>query len=92
MTYHMVHHVQQQPRAFILPQQSAEEAGLVNDAIVYPAKTLLAVCAHLNGHALLTPYQSNATPQPIVYPDEWATWYRKKHVGFTVCWYLACDD
>ena len=69
MTYHMVHHVQQQPRAFILPQQSAEEAGLVNDAIVYPAKTLLAVCAHLNGHALLTPYQSNATPQPIVYPD-----------------------
>lgn len=69
MTYHMVHHAQQQPRAFILPQQSAEEAGLVNDAIVYLAKRLLAVCAHLNGHTLLTPFQSNATPQPIVYPD-----------------------
>tara|TARA_B110000971_G_scaffold170821_1_gene175541 strand:+ start:132 stop:308 length:177 start_codon:yes stop_codon:yes gene_type:complete len=52
MTYHMVHHAQQQPRAFILPQQSAEEAGLVNGAIVYPAKSLLAVCAHLNGHTL----------------------------------------
>lgn len=64
MTYHMT-----TATPFILPQQSAEEAGLVNDAIVYPAKSLLVVCAHSNGHTLLTPFQSNATPQPIAYPD-----------------------
>ena len=34
-------------RAFILPRVSAEEAALVTDAAVYPADSLLQVCAHL---------------------------------------------
>ncbi|MCA1858287.1 YifB family Mg chelatase-like AAA ATPase [Massilia oculi] len=34
------------PRAFILPHQNADEAALVSDAAVYPARTLLEVCAH----------------------------------------------
>ena len=42
-------------RAFVLPAGSAAEAALVRDAVVYPATTLLAVCAHLAGRELLTP-------------------------------------
>ena len=40
-------------RAFILPSGSAEEAALVKDAVVHPAPSLLAVCAHLTGQAPL---------------------------------------
>src|SRR5437899_7449974 len=40
-------------RAFILPEASAQEAALVRDAIVHPARSLLAVCAHLTGRGLL---------------------------------------
>ena len=36
-------------RAFILPTASAAEAALVREAIVHPAPSLLAVCAHLKG-------------------------------------------
>src|SRR5215471_16922971 len=40
-------------RAFVLPEASAEEAALVKDAIVHPARSLLAVCAHLTGREAL---------------------------------------
>src|SRR5207248_6562166 len=40
-------------RAFVLPSASALEAALVRDAVVHPAKSLLAVCAHLTGRELL---------------------------------------
>jgi len=40
-------------RAFVLPAASAEEAALVRDAIVHPATSLLAVCAHLTGRETL---------------------------------------
>ncbi|HUW27250.1 MAG TPA: YifB family Mg chelatase-like AAA ATPase [Sulfuriferula sp.] len=36
-------------RAFILPSASAQEAALVENAVVHPADSLLAVCAHLAG-------------------------------------------
>jgi len=42
-------------RAFVLPEASAAEAALVRDAVVYPARSLLAVCAHITGHKLLSP-------------------------------------
>ncbi|HEX9301880.1 MAG TPA: YifB family Mg chelatase-like AAA ATPase [Casimicrobiaceae bacterium] len=42
-------------RAFVLPAASAAEAALVRDAVVYPATTLLAVCAHLAGHTPIPP-------------------------------------
>jgi magnesium chelatase family protein len=69
MTYHMVHKASKQQRAFILPTQSAEEASLVKGATIYPANTLLAVCAHLIGRAEIVPYQSLAAAQKIDYPD-----------------------
>ena len=40
-------------RAFVLPAANADEAALVRDAIVHPAGTLLAVCAHLAGRELI---------------------------------------
>src|SRR5438552_7875885 len=40
-------------RAFVLPAASALEAALVRNAVVYPAKSLLAVCAHLAGREAL---------------------------------------
>lgn len=40
-------------RAFILPRSNADEAALVEDAAVYPARSLLEVCAHLSGQEAL---------------------------------------
>ena len=72
MTYHMVKQ-QSAPtpstRAFILPKTSAQEASLVKDAVIYPANTLLEVCAHLTGHTLLNAYVADAHAQPIAYAD-----------------------
>ncbi len=42
-------------RAFVLPAASAVEAALVRDAVIYPAPSLLAVCAHLTGCDPLPP-------------------------------------
>src|SRR5688572_22836172 len=43
-------------RAFVLPVENAAEAALVENATVYAAPALLAVCAHLCGQELLAPY------------------------------------
>ena len=57
-------------RAFVLPRASAEEASLVRDAQILPAKTLLEVCAHLARRENLQPYVGEVvdTQQPD-YPD-----------------------
>jgi magnesium chelatase family protein len=52
--------------AFVLPVASAAEASLVRDATVYGAPSLLAVCAHLTGMALLAPVAS-ALPSAAVH-------------------------
>lgn len=56
-------------RAFILPQMSAAEAALVRDAIIYPAKSLLEVCAHLSGHTALAQLAPNDQQHEFSYPD-----------------------
>jgi len=56
-------------RAFLLPQTSALEAALVEDAEVYGADSLLAVCAHLSGRALLPRTSAPAAGTPPPYPD-----------------------
>ncbi|MCO6428450.1 YifB family Mg chelatase-like AAA ATPase [Nitrosomonas communis] len=43
-------------RSFVLPLENAAEASLVKEAVVYPAASLLQVCAHLTGYELLEPY------------------------------------
>ncbi|MES2501245.1 MAG: YifB family Mg chelatase-like AAA ATPase, partial [Pseudomonadota bacterium] len=69
MTYHMVHKTAHSKRAFILPQNSALEASLVKDALIYPANSLLEVCAHLSGHTPLQQYVADAPAQTIQYLD-----------------------
>lgn len=59
----------QQKRAFILPQTSAAEAALVREAIIYPAKSLLEVCAHLSGHTALTQLAPVDFVNELTYPD-----------------------
>jgi magnesium chelatase family protein len=40
-------------RAFVVPEANAREAALVEEAVVYPARSLLDVCAHLAGRVAL---------------------------------------
>lgn len=46
-------------RNFVLPQDNAAEAALVNDTTVYPAKSLLQICAHLSGQEPLKASTTN---------------------------------
>jgi magnesium chelatase family protein len=59
-------------RAFILPHANADEAALVTDAAVYPARTLLEVCAHFAAQAddsRLARHGAPAALAPPCYPD-----------------------
>jgi magnesium chelatase family protein len=57
-------------RAFVLPRASAEEASLVRDAQILPAKTLLEVCAHLAERESLRPYIGTLASTTLPdYPD-----------------------
>ena len=56
-------------RAFILPRASADEAVLVGSAHVYPADSLLEVCAHLGGQAALGRHASAVAAGAVDYPD-----------------------
>ena len=50
MTFAMhKHSAEVAPRAFMLPAANADEAALVAAAKIYPAETLLQVCAHFSG-------------------------------------------
>jgi magnesium chelatase family protein len=59
-------------RAFIVPQDNADEAALVAQARILPASSLLQVCAHFaarDPQARLAPHHA-ALAQPVVsYPD-----------------------
>jgi magnesium chelatase family protein len=59
-------------RAFILPRMNADEAALVADATIFPADSLLQVCAHFaasDGDAkLVRQVAPNAVVRPL-YPD-----------------------
>lgn len=65
MTYRAAH----SGRAFILPAMNAPEAALVEDAVVYPAKSLLEVAAHLAGRDVLTRHIPDHTAIAPVYAD-----------------------
>lgn len=59
-------------RAFILPRANADEAALVKDATIYPADSLLHVCAHFGASApdarMVRHVPSMETTRPQ-YPD-----------------------
>ncbi len=48
--------VNQSRRALILPEENADEAGLIKELTVYSANHLLQICSHLNGIEKLCPY------------------------------------
>ena len=50
-------------RAFVLPEASANEAALVRGATVYPATSLLCVCAYLGGGERIAPL-TGSPPAP----------------------------
>ena len=56
-------------RAFILPQSGAQEAALVKAATIYPANSLLEVCAHLSGQGTLMPFSEASEMVHAHYPD-----------------------
>ncbi len=56
-------------RAFILPQDSAQEAALVNGASVLPASSLLQVCAHLAGQESLPALEAAIPTRLMAYAD-----------------------
>jgi magnesium chelatase family protein len=59
-------------RAFILPRASADEAALVKDATIFPADTLLQVCAHFasrNAQTRLARHVALAADARPAYPD-----------------------
>jgi magnesium chelatase family protein len=59
-------------RAFILPAANADEAALVTDAAIYPARTLLEVCAHFAAQTddgRLARHSAPAAPEGPRYPD-----------------------
>lgn len=56
-------------RAFILPRANADEASLVQDAQVFPAGTLLEVCAHLAEQERLARHTPEVKKSGAVYPD-----------------------
>ena len=57
------------PRAFILPKDSALEAALVRNVVIYPAQSLLGVCAHLAERTLLERLETVNQATAIDYPD-----------------------
>jgi magnesium chelatase family protein len=60
---------QRSRRAFVVPTENAAEAALVDEAIVYPAGSLLDVCAHFSGRQQLVRYRGEATCAPVEHPD-----------------------
>ena len=56
-------------REFILPASSAQEAALARGARVIPARSLLEVCAHLRGEAVLAVQPAVESVAEPTYPD-----------------------
>lgn len=73
MTYAMQRSAGGHARGFILPMANADEAALVADAAIYPANTLLQVCAHfaphIDGSFALARHRAKPLPLPPSIPD-----------------------
>ncbi|MEC5163588.1 MULTISPECIES: YifB family Mg chelatase-like AAA ATPase [unclassified Janthinobacterium] len=72
MTFAMQRSADGKPRAFILPLANADEAALVTDAAIYPASTLLQVCAHFAARdpaAALQRHSARLPDTQFAYPD-----------------------
>ena len=72
MTFAMQRNSVGAPRGFVLPYANADEAALVRDALIYPAHTLLQVCAHFcaaDEKGRLARHRPSSAPAAPAYPD-----------------------
>lgn len=72
MTFAMHRSSNGKQRAFILPRMNADEAALVRDVTIFPADTLLQVCAHfaaLDADARLVRHVAAPVSERPSYPD-----------------------
>ena len=72
MAYAMQRHPALPQRGFILPMANADEAALVGGAAIYPAATLLQVCAHFtasDSEGRIAPHAPRAFATPSSHPD-----------------------
>lgn len=72
MTFAMHRRASGKPRGFILPRENAAEAALVKEAHIFPADTLLDVCAHFAAagkDARLVRHYTDQVQATPVYPD-----------------------
>ena len=65
----MTYRASRSGRAFVLPAANAAEAALVRDAVIHPAATLLAVCAHLAGESAIARFSGEPVVTSTAYPD-----------------------
>jgi magnesium chelatase family protein len=56
-------------RGFVIPEENAREAALVEEAAIYPARSLLQVCAHFAGGDRIDRWAQAPAAQPLAYPD-----------------------
>ena len=66
-------------RSLVLPEENAEEASVISDARILPARDLLSVVAHLHGQRALLPWQNSGTPQPLEDCPDLAEVYGQPH-------------
>lgn len=72
MTYAMHNGADSTSRSFILPRENADEAALVSQARIFPADSLLQVCAHfaaLDADSKLTRHHPTVRQEPARHPD-----------------------
>jgi magnesium chelatase family protein len=56
-------------RCFVIPEENAREAALVEGAAIYPARSLLQVCAHFSGGDLIDRWAEAPAAKPLAYSD-----------------------
>ncbi|MFT5644209.1 MAG: magnesium chelatase family protein [Janthinobacterium sp.] len=59
-------------RAFIVPQANADEAALITEARIFPASSLLQICAHFGARdpqAMLVRHHATLSAPVLSYPD-----------------------
>ncbi|UTY56472.1 YifB family Mg chelatase-like AAA ATPase [Massilia sp. erpn] len=72
MTFAMQRKHASRTRAFILPLENADEAALVREALIHPARSLSQVCSHLcavTGEGRLPRHIAATLPLAPCYPD-----------------------
>ena len=73
-------HTRNAHRKLILPKDNVAEAALIKQAELFPAASLLEVCAHISGQKSLITYIPEVTKKKIAYPVDFADVQGQFHV------------